>query len=400
MQPPAPMQHSVQPLAPMQPPAVIQPPAKLNIASLFQLLQRMEERLAELEASQQLKSGAPQIMAGLSAAPQLQQALPSHVPSSVPSAIMIGPPAVISPIPSSPTTSQPNSYMLQAPTPKDPRDRIKRTEVPKYDGTKDTDNWLLDFTKYCRLTRLVEDEHILTAFSIAMTDKAGRWWEYAEKSLPLPQTWQTTKEAFLRKYANILKRDECVDKLRDLYQGSMAVADFFTEIEELNLYAQLDSESLPLLLKRGLNSDLRIALEISHSIKPIATYQDWKEKALYLGAQQEAGKKQKNKRPHQSNLNPNPNSNPNPNPPKPSATSVPKEVRDRRMKAGECVKCGQQGHIGRECRTGYVNDSGPAALTIADYPERQSKRRKQEFGYVNTLAARIEGYDSGPDNND
>ena len=232
MQPPAPMQHSVQPLAPMQPPALIQPPAEPNIASLFQLLQRMEEkmagfhrmeeRLAELEASQQLKSGAPQIMAGPSAAPQLQQALPSHVPSSVPSAIMIGPPAVISPIPSSPTTSQPNSYMLQAPTPKDPRDRIKRTEVPKYDGTKDADNWLLDFTKYCRLTRLVEDEHILTAFSIAMTDKAGRWWEYAEKSLPLPQTWQTTKEAFLRKihgssgflYRNRGAQPLCTTRLR------------------------------------------------------------------------------------------------------------------------------------------------------------------------------------------
>ena len=43
-------------------------------------------------------------------------------------------------------------------------------------STKDAENWLLDFTKYCRLVRLVEDGHILTVFIIAMTDKAGRWW--------------------------------------------------------------------------------------------------------------------------------------------------------------------------------------------------------------------------------
>lgn len=115
----------------------------------------------------------------------------------------------------------------------------------------------------------MEDGHILTAFSIAMTDKAERWWEYAEKALPHPQTWQAAKETFLRKYGNILKRDECTEKLMDLYQGSMSIADFFTEIEELNLYAQLDPESVPRFLKRRLNLDLRHALEISHSIKPI-----------------------------------------------------------------------------------------------------------------------------------
>lgn len=102
-----------------------------------------------------------------------------------------------------------------------------------------------------------------------MTGKAGRWWKYAEKALPHPQTWQAAKETFLRKYGNILKRDECTEKLMDLYQGSMSIADFFAEIEEPNLYAQLDPESVPRFLKRRLNWDLRHALEISHSIKPI-----------------------------------------------------------------------------------------------------------------------------------
>ena len=65
---------------------------------------------------------------------------------------------------------------------KDSRDRIKQADVPKFDGNKkddgskkDAEDWILSFTKYCRLMRLTEDEHILTAFGIAMTDKAGRW---------------------------------------------------------------------------------------------------------------------------------------------------------------------------------------------------------------------------------
>lgn len=99
-----------------------------------------------------------------------------------------------------------------------------------------------------------------------MTDKAGRWWEYAKKALPHPQTWQAAKETFLRKYGNILKRGECTEKLMDLYQGSMSIADFFTEIKEPNLYAQLDPESVPRFLKRRLNLDLRHALEISHTV--------------------------------------------------------------------------------------------------------------------------------------
>ena len=117
-----------------------------------------------------------------------------------------------------------------------------------------------------------------------MTSKAVRWWEHAEKALPHPVTWIATKQAFLRKYGNVLKREECTDKLRTLYQGSMTLADYFTELEELNLYAQLDPETFPMLLRSGLNADLRDLLTVTHSIKPITTYDEWKEKALQLGA--------------------------------------------------------------------------------------------------------------------
>ena len=85
----------------------------------------------------------------------------------------------------------------------------EQSEVPKYDGTthRDAEDCVLEFAKYCRLIELEEDEHILIAFSIAMTHKAARWWEYAEKALPPPKIWRDTKDAFLCKYGNILKKE-------------------------------------------------------------------------------------------------------------------------------------------------------------------------------------------------
>ena len=133
---------------------------------------------------------------------------------------------------------------------KDPRDRIKPADIPKYDGkTKEAESWVLEFTKYCRLIRITNDDHILTAFAIAMTDKAAMWWEYAEKSLPRPVRWQAAKDAFLHKYGNILKRQESINKLKRLYQNSMTITEFFTEAEDLNLYAGLDPETLPDFLR-------------------------------------------------------------------------------------------------------------------------------------------------------
>ena len=118
------------------------------------------------------------------------------------------------------------------PMQKDPRDWNKQPDIPKFNGIKkDAEDWVLGFSQYCKFIRITEDDHILMTFGIATINKAGKWWQYAEKSLPYPD---------LRKYGNVLKKDECTDKLRTLYQGSMTIGDYITEIEDLNLYAQLD----------------------------------------------------------------------------------------------------------------------------------------------------------------
>ena len=190
---------------------------------------------------------------------------------------------------------------------KDPLDRIKQPHVSKYDGskTKEAESWVLEFTKYCCLIRITENNHILIAFAVAMTDKAGMWWEYAKKSLPHPVRWQAAKEVFLKKYGNILKQQESTNKLKKLCQNSMTIADFFTEAEDLNLYPGLDPETLPDFLRPGLNAALQNTLYIANLIQPISTYADWKAKALHVGTNLKARVKDKSRAKVQSNTESN-----------------------------------------------------------------------------------------------
>lgn len=113
---------------------------------------------------------------------------------------------------------------------------------------KSVDEWILEFTKYCRLIRLEDNDHILTTFGIAMTGKVDRWWEYAERHI---------------------RPKECATKLKQLCQGNFAIANLFTEAEDLNLYAQLDPDNLPLLPKPGLNTNLPHALSVFNPLSKV-----------------------------------------------------------------------------------------------------------------------------------
>ena len=98
---------------------------------------------------------------------------------------------------------------------------------------------------------------------------------------------------------------------------------------------------------------------------------------------------------------------------------VPKSEKDRRMKDGECVKCGKAGHIGKDCRTGWKYDAASAIATESktvttiekkrpastqsnqSNQQNQQKRSKlidQPDGSIKTIASRIEELsDSGND---
>lgn len=58
---------------------------------------------------------------------------------------------------------------------RDPCERIKPSEVPKFDGKKKAEAWVIEFKKHCGLMRLRTDEDILLAMDLAMMDKAALW---------------------------------------------------------------------------------------------------------------------------------------------------------------------------------------------------------------------------------
>ena len=83
---------------------------------------------------------------------------------------------------------------------KDPRDRIKVNEVPKYDGTdkKGVDEFIQEFIEYCQLIRLNE-EYMLTALNVALTGKAILWWRSQKNTMV---SWKQVRVALLEAYGD------------------------------------------------------------------------------------------------------------------------------------------------------------------------------------------------------
>ena len=176
-------------------------------------------------------------------------------------------------------------------------------------------------------------------------------------------------------YGDRNKQRNSVTKIKNLQQGSRTISAFFTEADTLNIYAQLDPQTLPNFLEPGLNDDLRMQMELMNNMQPLNSYTQWKERALDLGLKLEANKK-RHAIPRTGKIAPNPNrggntfnNNPsssnnnagnsttnNPKKSKPTQKLVPQEEKDRRMAAGECIKCGRPGHMGKECRTGWKHE--------------------------------------------
>ena len=264
-----------------------------------------------------------------------------------------------------------------------PCKRIK-LEIPKFDR-KDSESWIINFERYCRILKLKTDEDILLAMGIAMTGKATLWWHYME---PEVTTWQEAKEAVTSVYGDPRKKKDCANKLKCLAQGSMTISEFFVEVQNLNTHAQLDVETLPTFLEPGLNNDLRSSMEYMESLQPINTYKAWKERALQRGRYLKAAWKKDRKYIHNPSLEDGNTTPETPNQPddpttaaakgtKPRATqsSVPQEEKDSRMAAGECLKCGKFGHIAKNCRTGWKYD---LAVTPEIRPIERSKQRNRK----------------------
>ena len=301
------------------------------MASLLYLLQRVGNLLATLEA--QIKPGTPLVL----------PATLMHRPAA------IGAPTA--PVPPNIPPQDPQSFLVMQ---KNPGERIKASEVPKYDGEVEVETWIIDFKKYCRLRSLRSDEDILLAMGIAMRGKAARWWDFAEKKVT---SWEEAKGAVLGAYGDRVKQVNCANKLQEYRQESMTIREFFIEVEDLNFYAQLDPETLPAFLEPGLKDELREEMGLLQATHPVGTYEAWKERALEEGSYIDAGKKARRRRklitrgaggtpskPTNKQIPPWPKNKK----PVPRKIGVPQAEYSRKTLS----KCAKSGHMGKEMQEG------------------------------------------------
>ena len=151
-----------------------------------QLLQRLEQRLASLEACNQL-------LASSAATPTPPTQAPATPESS-----------------SAPLANNLAPYTHQA---KNPSERIKTCEVPKFNEKKEVEAWIIEFKKYCQLLKLRSNEDILLAAGIAIIDEAGYWWETQEENLT---TWEQAKDVVLKVYGDRNKERHSMTKIKNL----------------------------------------------------------------------------------------------------------------------------------------------------------------------------------------
>ena len=225
-----------------------------NLAALLvqqsQLVQRMEQRLANLEARDQL-------LATSAMTPPMQAPVaPTATSAMTPPMQTLVAPAATSATAMTPPMQAPVATAATHAYTDDPCKRIK-LEIPEVDG-KNAESWVISFERYCKILKLKTDEDILLAVWIAMTVKANIWWHHME---PEVTTWQEAKEAVTSVYVDPRKKKDCANKLKGLCQGSMTISELFVEVQNLNPYAQLDVETLPTFLEPGLNDDIRRTME-------------------------------------------------------------------------------------------------------------------------------------------
>ena len=141
--------------------------------------------------------------------------------------------------------------------------------------------------------------------------------------------------------------------------------------------------------------------EYMESLQPIDIYKACKERALQQESNLEAARKKDRKHTNNPSSGRNPSLKSSNNAAtattatptaatakerKPRATQglVPQAERDRRMAAGDCLKCGKSGHIAKDCRTGWRYDPAVAAPTttpdIAPAPEIQAIEGPKQGG--------------------
>ena len=80
---------------------------------------------------------------------------------------------------------------------------------------------------------------------------------------------------------------------------------------------------------------------------------------------------------------------------------VSREEKDRRIAAGECIKCGEQGHIAKNCRKGWtLSEIGLGEKRVASGSNELPRNPKRQLiiqpdGSIRSISSYMDPEDSG-----
>ncbi|KAK8929046.1 hypothetical protein KSP39_PZI017906 [Platanthera zijinensis] len=150
-------------------------------------------------------------------------------------------------------------------------------DAPTFDGRLDPkafSDWLLDMDRYFDWYDMSDDRCVRFA-KMKLVGQAKVYWISVERALerdgyyPITR-WDDMKERLKDKYLPASYRDQLLDQLQSLRQGTLSVAEYMARFDELVVRSDISEEPIATAsrFKAGLRSDLRREL-IPHRLETV-----------------------------------------------------------------------------------------------------------------------------------
>ncbi|KAK8951705.1 hypothetical protein KSP39_PZI004648 [Platanthera zijinensis] len=223
--------------------------------------------------------------------------------------------------------------------------RRLRIDAPSFDGHLDPkafSDWILDMDHFFDWYEMTDERRVRFA-RMKLVGQAKMFWISVERSLeregyyPITR-WNEMKQRLRDKYLPASYRDQLLDQLYALRQGSLSVADYMTRFDELVVRSDILEEPIATAsrFRVGLRAEIRREL-IPHRLETI-------EQVFQLALEFESYLRLAGSRPtpHRSD----------------TSTRTPSDAKGKaivpagpRPGPGQCFRCSGRGHIAAQCPT-------------------------------------------------
>ena len=234
-------------------------------------------------------------------------------------------------------------------------EQFLRLHPPCFKGEADprgAESWLKRVSKIFDAMQTSEERR-LTLVPYLFEDEADFWWDLVTRTEDVAQmSWEEFKTLFLAKYFPEVERDARREEFERLTQRGLTVAQYEARFTELSRYAEymVDSEAKKVYrFVRGLRPTIQSQL----TVLMLTQYRDAVNRALVVERglderqrfMERSGGKRNSDRPGSSGTFKK----------RKNVEATPQQSQNMRQgfqqrRPGLCDKCGQPGHIGRDCR--------------------------------------------------